>query len=53
LGQLFKGIIDGESKLKNPALLIGIKLDLEAEIHLTARIKVCGSTPSILLHNVN
>jgi hypothetical protein len=35
-----KEIIDGEGKLKDPALLIGIKLDLEAEIHLTARIKV-------------
>lgn len=35
-----KGIVDGEGKLKDPALLIGIKLDLEAEIHLTARIKV-------------
>jgi hypothetical protein len=53
LGQLLKGIVDGEGKLKDPALLIGIKLDLEAEIHLTARIKVCGSTPSILSHDVN
>jgi hypothetical protein len=53
LGQLLKGIVNGEGKLKDPAPLIGIKFDLEAEIQLTARIRVCGFTPSILLHDVN
>jgi hypothetical protein len=39
IGTLLKGATDDQGKLKDAALLIGIKLDLEAEIHLTARIK--------------
>ncbi|KAH8725125.1 hypothetical protein GQ44DRAFT_707804 [Phaeosphaeriaceae sp. PMI808] len=38
-GNLIKGAVDDNGKLKDAALLIGIKLDLEAEIHLTARIR--------------
>jgi hypothetical protein len=34
-----KGATNAEGKLKDAALLIGIKLDIEAEIHLTARIR--------------
>ncbi|KAH7120293.1 hypothetical protein B0J13DRAFT_649030 [Dactylonectria estremocensis] len=38
-GQLLRGATDDEGKQKSAALLIGIKLDLEAEVHLTARVK--------------
>ncbi|KAI0189887.1 hypothetical protein F4808DRAFT_465823 [Astrocystis sublimbata] len=38
-GNLLKGPIDDEGKLKAAALLVGIKLDLEAEVHLTARVR--------------
>ncbi|KIV99423.1 uncharacterized protein PV09_08855 [Verruconis gallopava] len=38
-GQLLKGATDDEGKLKAAALMVGIKLDLEAEIHLTARVR--------------
>lgn len=38
-GSLVKGPVDDNGKLKDAALLLGIKLDLEAEIHLTARIR--------------
>jgi hypothetical protein len=38
-GNIVKGPVDENGKLKDPALLLGIKLDLEAEIHLTARIR--------------
>ncbi|PVI01701.1 hypothetical protein DM02DRAFT_613509 [Periconia macrospinosa] len=38
-GSLVKGPVDENGKLKDPAVLLGIKLDLEAEIHLTARIR--------------
>ncbi|KAI1113959.1 hypothetical protein F5Y14DRAFT_416452 [Nemania sp. NC0429] len=38
-GNLLKGPIDEDGKLKNAALLVGIKLDLEAEVHLTARVR--------------
>jgi hypothetical protein len=38
-GSLLKGATDDNGKLKDAALLLGIKLDLEAEIHLTARIR--------------
>jgi len=31
--------VDDKGNLKDAALLLGIKLDLEAEIHLTARIR--------------
>lgn len=38
-GNIVKGAVDDNGKLKDAALLLGIKLDLEAEIHLTARIR--------------
>ncbi|KKY26847.1 hypothetical protein UCDDS831_g01126 [Diplodia seriata] len=38
-GSLLKGATDAEGKPKDAALLVGIKLDLEAEIHLTARVR--------------
>ncbi|CAM1503160.1 Fc.00g079360.m01.CDS01 [Cosmosporella sp. VM-42] len=38
-GQLLKGATDDNGNQKTAALLVGIKLDLEAEIHLTARVK--------------
>ncbi|KAF7553401.1 hypothetical protein G7Z17_g3680 [Cylindrodendrum hubeiense] len=38
-GQLLKGPTGPDGKPSAAALLVGIKLDLEAEIHLTARIK--------------
>lgn len=39
LGQLLKGATDENGAQKSAALLVGIKLDLEAEVHLTARVK--------------
>ncbi|KAF2739755.1 hypothetical protein EJ04DRAFT_457070 [Polyplosphaeria fusca] len=38
-GGIIKGAVDDKGNLKDAALLLGIKLDLEAEIHLTARIR--------------
>lgn len=38
-GNIIKGPVDDNGKQKDAALLLGIKLDLEAEIHLTARIR--------------
>ncbi|KAH7176958.1 hypothetical protein EDB81DRAFT_51343 [Dactylonectria macrodidyma] len=38
-GQLLRGATDDEGKNKSAALLVGVKLDLEAEVHLTARVK--------------
>ncbi|KAK0650638.1 hypothetical protein DIS24_g6700 [Lasiodiplodia hormozganensis] len=38
-GQLLKGATDENGNQKSAALLVGIKLDLEAEIHLTARVR--------------
>ncbi|KAI1439222.1 hypothetical protein GGR50DRAFT_690570 [Xylaria sp. CBS 124048] len=38
-GNLLKGPVDEDGKLKNAALMVGIKLDLEAEVHLTARVR--------------
>ncbi len=38
-GQLLRGAVDDNGKNKAAALMVGIKLDLEAEVHLTARIK--------------
>ncbi|KAH6873940.1 hypothetical protein B0T10DRAFT_610898 [Thelonectria olida] len=38
-GQLLKGATDEEGHQKSAALLVGVKLDLEAEVHLTARVK--------------
>lgn len=39
VGNLLKGAVDHEGKLKDPSLSVGIKLDLEAEVHLTARVR--------------
>lgn len=38
-GGLLKGAIDENGQLKGAALMVGIKLDLEAEVHLTARVR--------------
>ncbi|CAJ2505774.1 Uu.00g131680.m01.CDS01 [Anthostomella pinea] len=38
-GQLLRGATDEQGNQKSPALLVGIKLDLEAEVHLTARVR--------------
>jgi hypothetical protein len=38
-GQLLRGATDDKGEQKAAALLVGIKLDLEAEVHLTARVK--------------
>ncbi|KAI0477534.1 hypothetical protein GGR56DRAFT_413389 [Xylariaceae sp. FL0804] len=38
-GQLLKGATDEHGNHKSAALLVGIKLDLEAEVHLTARVR--------------
>lgn len=38
-GSIVKGPVNDDGSLKDAALLLGIKLDLEAEIHLTARIR--------------
>ncbi|KAI2606186.1 uncharacterized protein GGS25DRAFT_523855 [Hypoxylon fragiforme] len=39
IGNLLKGPVDDAGKLKDAALLVGIKLDLEAEVHATARVR--------------
>lgn len=39
IGQILKGATDDNGKLRDASLLLGIKLDLEAEVHLTARVK--------------
>ncbi|OTA93983.1 hypothetical protein M434DRAFT_30489 [Hypoxylon sp. CO27-5] len=39
IGNLLKGPVDDTGKLKDAALLVGIKLDLEAEVHATARVR--------------
>lgn len=38
-GQLLRGATDDEGRNTKAALLVGIKLDLEAEVHLTARVR--------------
>lgn len=38
-GNLLRGPVDAKGNLKDAALMVGIKLDLEAEVHLTARIR--------------
>ena len=38
-GQLLRGAVDDQGKPTKAALMVGIKLDLEAEIHLTARVR--------------
>lgn len=39
VGGLLKGATDKEGNLKDAGLMVGIKLDLEAEVHLTARVR--------------
>ncbi|KAI3392719.1 hypothetical protein diail_5276 [Diaporthe ilicicola] len=39
VGNLLKGPVDDNGNLKAAALTVGIKLDLEAEVHLTARVR--------------
>ncbi|KKF95572.1 hypothetical protein CFO_g2081 [Ceratocystis platani] len=39
VGNLLKGPVSKEGQLKDAALMVGIKLDLEAEVHLTARVR--------------
>ncbi|KAF4628271.1 hypothetical protein G7Y89_g9891 [Cudoniella acicularis] len=36
VGNLLKGPVDDNGKLKDAGVLISIKLDIEAEVHLTA-----------------
>ncbi|TGO52600.1 hypothetical protein BCON_0138g00180 [Botryotinia convoluta] len=38
-GNLLKGATEADGSLKPAAVMVGIKLDLEAEVHLTARIR--------------
>ncbi|RFU24717.1 hypothetical protein B7463_g11621, partial [Scytalidium lignicola] len=38
-GSLLKGATDDNGQLKTAGLMVGIKLDLEAEVHLTARVR--------------
>ncbi|KAK2603170.1 hypothetical protein N8I77_009648 [Diaporthe amygdali] len=39
VGNLLKGPVDDNGNLKGAALTVGIKLDLEAEVHLSARVR--------------
>jgi len=39
IGQLLRGATDDNGNLNKAALMVGIKLDLEAEVHLTARVR--------------
>ncbi|ROW07402.1 hypothetical protein VMCG_03911 [Cytospora schulzeri] len=39
VGNLLKGTVDKDGNLKDASLSVGIKLDLEAEVHLTARVR--------------
>ncbi|KUI72432.1 hypothetical protein VM1G_07611 [Cytospora mali] len=39
VGNLLKGTVDKDGNLKDASLAVGIKLDLEAEVHLTARVR--------------
>ncbi|KAJ0117301.1 hypothetical protein J7T55_003713 [Diaporthe amygdali] len=39
VGNLLKGAVDSSGEFKDAALQVGIKLDLEAEVHLTARVR--------------
>ncbi|KAF3771404.1 hypothetical protein M406DRAFT_354850 [Cryphonectria parasitica EP155] len=39
VGNLLRGPVDEEGNLKAAALTVGIKLDLEAEVHLSARVR--------------
>ncbi|KAH6682708.1 hypothetical protein B0J14DRAFT_574199 [Halenospora varia] len=38
-GGLLRGAVDDQGNLTKAALMVGIKLDLEAEVHLTARVR--------------
>ncbi|OHF00187.1 hypothetical protein CORC01_04595 [Colletotrichum orchidophilum] len=42
VGNLLRGPVDENGKLTKAALMVGIKLDLEAEVHLTARVRAYG-----------
>ncbi|KAF9871828.1 hypothetical protein CkaCkLH20_10762 [Colletotrichum karsti] len=39
VGSLLKGPVDANGNPKDSSFLVGIKLDLEAEVHLTARVR--------------
>ncbi|KAH8881815.1 hypothetical protein GQ53DRAFT_666994 [Thozetella sp. PMI_491] len=39
VGNLLKGAVDDQGRLRPAVLTVGIKLDLEAEVHLTARVR--------------
>ncbi|KAF6832642.1 hypothetical protein CPLU01_06038 [Colletotrichum plurivorum] len=39
VGNLLKGPVDDKGQLTKAALMVGIKLDLEAEVHVTARVR--------------
>ncbi|KAL8366984.1 hypothetical protein RB595_007879 [Gaeumannomyces hyphopodioides] len=39
VGNLLRGPVSADGKLKDAVLTVGIKLDLEAEVHLTARVR--------------
>ncbi|KAH6675415.1 hypothetical protein B0J14DRAFT_652264 [Halenospora varia] len=39
IGNLLKGPVHDDGRLKDAGVLIGIKLDIEAEVHLTARVR--------------
>ncbi|KAJ4416145.1 hypothetical protein N0V82_006905 [Gnomoniopsis sp. IMI 355080] len=39
VGNLLRGAVDEEGRLKDAALMVGIKMDLEAEVHLSARVR--------------
>ncbi|KAL0934658.1 uncharacterized protein CTRU02_211457 [Colletotrichum truncatum] len=39
IGNLLKGPVDDKGQLTKAALMVGIKLDLEAEVHITARVR--------------
>ncbi|PSR78345.1 hypothetical protein BD289DRAFT_376891 [Coniella lustricola] len=38
-GNLLRGPVDDEGNLKAAALTVGIKLDLEVEAHISARVR--------------
>lgn len=39
IGNLLRGPVDDEGNLKAAALTVGIKLDLEIEAHISARVR--------------
>ncbi|ETS73803.1 hypothetical protein PFICI_14749 [Pestalotiopsis fici W106-1] len=38
-GSLLKGPVTADGKQKDPLILVGIKLDLEADIHVNVRVR--------------